>query len=429
MENLYKKTINNIDINLRQTKKYTNLILSIDFLQNFNEKSDLYLSMCSRIISKCNNKYPSMKLFSERMYELYGLGISCKVFKNYKTYGLRFMIDIVNQNLVENNTLYEEAFDLLYEVINNPFTDKSGNEFDNATLKEIKEFLINSIISLYNNKIKYAGNRFLNKMTKKDEFPLNANISISEIKKVKSKDLYNYYVDFIKNSKVIVCGIGDIEFDYFLNLVNKLDLKSRNIELEFEDKNLIQIKKPKRITEYAKLQQAIINMGYRTDIMYRDKLYPAHILFSIMFGEIAASTLFTKIREEKGLAYNVYSTIIPERNLFLVYAAVDNEKVSLTINEIKKELEFYQSGKIIEDEYYQNLLDIAKEELKNEKLQSCDNQIAAIFNDFRSSIVSRRTLSELYDDAKDMTLEDIKNASNHLVLDTIHVLKGEKNGK
>lgn len=426
---IIRKKKNNIDIVLAKTKKYSTVIFTIYFLQNYTEQSK-YIPFLSEILSKCNNVHPTIEEHLQYLYNLYGTGVYASRFNNYKTVGISFNLDIINQNIVDETTLYKKGFEALRDTIYQPHTyqnQKGETLFDEKDLREVKNNAINSCINEANDKRRYANYRFLKKMTKKDEFPLIYKNTITYIKSLKNKDLYDYYQSMLVNSKIIVSAIGDIDESVLDELVDSLQLQGKDIQLEFEDNNTLMDVSATRITEKAEIRQAHINMGYRTDIQYRHELYPAYVLFNIMFGELPSSTLFSTIREEQGLAYTVYSSINPIRNNLTIYAGVDNNKIELAIKSIKKQLSIYQNGEILKEnrDYYEALLEATKNELKNEYYNAFDNQAGVMIQCVKETITTRRNLKQLYEDSLKVTLEEIVSSSNHLTLDTTYVLKGE----
>ena len=63
-------------------------------------------------------------------------------------------------------------------------------------------------------------------------------------------------------------------------------------------------------------------------------------LLSTIFGGSSSSRLFQNIREEKGLAYSVYSmaSSFAEEGYFNIYAGVSHDKLEAAIQAIREEL-------------------------------------------------------------------------------------------
>ena len=93
-----------------------------------------------------------------------------------------------------------------------------------------------------------------------------------------------------------------------------------------------------------------------------DDRYYAFILMNSVFGGSMSSRLFQKIREEKGLAYSVYSlnAFNSFASFFNIYAGVAHDKAEEAICAIKNELKTFADNGATEEE-----LAMAKEQVKS----------------------------------------------------------------
>ncbi|MBQ7277124.1 MAG: insulinase family protein [Bacilli bacterium] len=423
-KNKYK--YKDIDVCIEKTNKFTTTVFNIYYINKYDDNN--YLSLVSELLTKCNGKYTSTEAQTRKLYDLYSAGVYSAQSMNYKTQILKCSVECISENIIDCDDLYDECFDLLNNMIYNPHVrvnSRGRTEFCKKDFDEVIENRINLILNESNNKRRYGAMRFLSKMTKKDEFPLIQKMNINKIKKIKAYELYDYYLDFINNSHIIVSVVGNVSVDKVNKLLNKLNLRTNNVNIEYEDKNLYRIIKTKRYVEKLEIKQSHIYMGYRTDLFYRHELYAAYILFCLMFGESPFSSLFRKVREKLGLAYTIYASANPVRNLCTVYAGVDSNNINKAIKAIKDCLNSYNIHNINKNrEYFENLLNEAKSEFKNEYINSIDNQEYIVSNNLKYYLTDRRTLEELYNDSLLVTLDDISKIKDHLWLDTIYVLKG-----
>lgn len=91
-----------------------------------------------------------------------------------------------------------------------------------------------------------------------------------------------------------------------------------------------------------------------------------------------SSRLFQNIREEKGMAYSVYSysSSYLQDGFYGIYAGVSHDKVADTVGAIKEELSLLQGKGVTEEE-----LSISKEQLKGSYifgLESVSGRMASI---------------------------------------------------
>ncbi len=87
------------------------------------------------------------------------------------------------------------------------------------------------------------------------------------------------------------------------------------------------------------LEQIHISLGMRAVSMHDDARYALDLL-SIVLGEGMSSRLFSRLREELGLCYDIHSymSTLTGTGMFGVYSGVDPERVLQAVTEIGREL-------------------------------------------------------------------------------------------
>lgn len=137
--------------------------------------------------------------------------------------------------------------------------------------------------------------------------------------------------------------------------------------------------------------------------------YAMSLLCNVMGGSMS-SRLFQNIREEKGLAYSVYSasTSYSNAGYFVIYAGVSHNKIEDAIQGIKEELLSLKKDGLTEEE-----LSIAKEQLKSAYIFSQENVSNRMFSlgknmTIMGEIVTQEEVLKAYDS---VTMEDIRRVS------------------
>jgi len=97
-----------------------------------------------------------------------------------------------------------------------------------------------------------------------------------------------------------------------------------------EQKNRVKVK-------FKKTGQTHLILGARTFSLFDKRRYPLALL-STVIGSGMSSWAFTEIREKRGLAYYVYSSIQLHQDVgyFSINAGLNNDKLSLAVSEIMK---------------------------------------------------------------------------------------------
>jgi predicted Zn-dependent peptidase len=143
-----------------------------------------------------------------------------------------------------------------------------------------------------------------------------------------------------------------------------------------------------------------------------DLKYSVSIISNILGGNMS-SRLFQKVREERGLAYSVYSynSSYEEGGLFTVYAGTTKENYMEVVDLIKDEFK-----------------SIREEGITAEELQKAKNQFMSMLTFGLESSKSRmsrmassylvykrvRSVDEIIAEIEAITLEDIKKAAAHI---------------
>lgn len=151
------------------------------------------------------------------------------------------------------------------------------------------------------------------------------------------KDVNDFYKKMFRGENIIVSVCGAVEHEDVLRLIApvlgripKKGSKLKRAKPKFTKFNL---------DTYRDIEQAHILMGFEAPHL-RHPLRFASFIVNTALGGGMTSILFQKIREKKGLAYTVYSTVAnsTDSGLTLIYAGTDPEKRDDVEEIIRKEL-------------------------------------------------------------------------------------------
>lgn len=123
------------------------------------------------------------------------------------------------------------------------------------------------------------------------------------------------------------------------------------------------------------IQQSHICMATKTIALGDPRYYSFSVLNNIMGGSMS-SRLFQNIREEKGLAYSVYSmnSTFSTFGYYNIYAGVSHDKVAAAIDGIKEELDVLAAKGVSDEE-----LSMSKEQLKSSYIFGQENVASRMF--------------------------------------------------
>jgi|APTNR8051073442_1049403.scaffolds.fasta_scaffold00018_1 predicted Zn-dependent peptidase len=212
--------------------------------------------------------------------------------------------------------------------------------FPDIELQQAKDIYIQGLkINL--EKTSYLASRLLRENLFGKEHPYGRDADVTDIELIKRTDLANFHHDYFKNLEVICSG----------KITDEVKKELRSILTDFEistgSKKAAPKLNPGPPVEFVKKEntvQSSIRFGKRS-IPRTHSDYPALLMLNHIFGGFFGSRLMKNIREEKGLTYGIYSSLVTLKHdgYLSIGADVNNENRGIVIEEIKNELKNLQA--------------------------------------------------------------------------------------
>lgn len=244
------------------------------------------------------------------------------------------------------------------------------------------------------------------------------------VKRFTKKELYNYYKKYYIPNNSLITMVSSLSHEEALQEISKHFSKweaNEKIKLVVRDEKNRNIKK---ITTKENIELCTIIYLFTFYDLDKDYELPLRIL-NHRLGESANSLLFREIRENRGLAYDIYSHLDITQNVrtLYVYTAVDEEDIddaSSAIEEIFNDIKFRNI--IIGD----NDLNVMKKVHKTAVVSTLEDSV-----ELCSYILSQSLEDEdIFEFLKDMdrlntiTADEIYEVADKVLNDpTIHILK------
>ena len=235
--------------------------------------------------------------------------------------------------------------------------------------------------------------------------------TVASLKKIDKKAILNYLEKHYVAENLVIVVSGNIDEKYLYKELNKKMKNFRKTKKEGVLDLTYEIKKGKKVVKKSSNQ---IHLCFTTrGVSSKSELrYPAAIISNIL-GEGMSSRLFQKIREERGLAYSVYTYLTRFENcgLLSVYVGTTKEDYKEVIKLIKEEFKNIKENGISERE-----LRKAKNKYESaftfslESTGSRMNRLASMYITYGKII----SLDKVREDIEKVTLKDIKKAAEFL---------------
>ncbi|MCB2293762.1 insulinase family protein [Clostridium algoriphilum] len=200
------------------------------------------------------------------------------------------------------------------------------------------------------------------------------------IKKVERKQLIDFYNKYYVPNNSFISIVSPFEHEDIIKMVIKYF--GHWINKKFEKKEIIPEHHQfiKKISYKKEIEQSTIIYLYTFNGLTKDEELALRIL-NFKFGESSNSILFRKLREERGLSYDVYTHLDTSNNVktLYIYTSVAEKNVDEAIE----------------------VIDTAIEDIKTEKITFNDNTVALMKKILKTAIAS--------------TLEDSTDLGNYVI--------------
>ena len=244
------------------------------------------------------------------------------------------------------------------------------------------------------------------------------------VKKFNHKDLYTFYKKhYIANNSVITM-VSSFEHEEALKMIQEHfgEWKSGDItSLKVKDEKNV---KTKEITVKENIELNTIIYLYTFYELDKEYELPLRIL-NHRLGESSNSLLFREIRENRGLAYDIYSHLDVTKHVktLYIYTAVDEEGIDSAMEAIDETLLGIKEGKI---EIGEKDLNIMKKVHKTAVVSTLEDPVE-LCSYILTQSVEGEDIFEFLDDMdslNNITKDKIYNVANKVLNNpTIHILK------
>ena len=193
----------------------------------------------------------------------------------------------------------------------------------------------------------------------------------NSLKKMGSKDLRDYYQSRYGGKNQVISVTGAVDHDEIVKLLQKLKSKSKKTKKvkRVDGKRKAAKWKPFREFEHRESEQVHLLVGFPSCSFVDDARFDSYIADALLGGGMT-SKLYQKIREDKGLAYSVYSQLqsFVDCGMLMIYAGTAPENAEQTLKIMRSEIE-----KLTRDGVPSSLVKFFKTQVKGNILLGSDD--------------------------------------------------------
>ena len=398
-------------LHIVNTKKFKTITVDICFREKINKDEITLRNLLKEIMVNASYDYPSERELIKATEELYDLKLLTSTYRIGNYNFLSMKIRFLNEKYTEKGMNYA-SIKLLLDLIFKPKLD--------ADFEKCKNKIEKSILSLNDNKVKYAISKLL-ESTKDMPYSYNFYGNIEDLNKITIEDIKKCYENLLTNDIIDIFVVGEVNPEEIKNIF-KENFKGKTFH-KVDNKVIVKELTPHTKTNIIREQDDINQIQLTilcslNSITEYERKYVS-LVYSEMLGGSANSILFDTVREKKSYAYYVNSIIKPYDNNMIIYSGIHEDNEKEVIKLIKKCLKDITKGKF-NDEIFQSSKNTIISSLK----ASLDNPIGIINNCLSNILVSSPTIEEKIKIIEKITKEEVINFSKKITIHTIYILEG-----
>lgn len=385
-----------VNLHILPTEKFQTITLCILLRTPLRKDTVTANSLLARGLLNGCSRYKTRRGIEVRLEEINSV-ISTNVLKK----GEEHIIELFCKT---TPTYIEEAAELIGNILLKPLF----NNID-AAVNDLES----TINSLVNDKRGYAMEKCIEAMCENEDYGINGDGYIEDIRNV---SVHTHYNQVIENAKIDIIAIGDIKPEEIIEYINKyIPLPPRNTVLE-PCNYLYYPSAEKSIEESMDITQGKLCIGIRMNVKPTGNNWYKAVVANELFGGSASSALFMEAREKESLCYYISSRLLRFKSLMLIEAGIDSQNKDKVTEIIKSAF-----NSISEEN-----MEIAKENIINGYRMAQDKPERIMDNILGGLILGQEQSIETAIDGI-RSVDTIKDIFKDSHFDTIFMLSREDN--
>jgi predicted Zn-dependent peptidase len=235
------------------------------------------------------------------------------------------------------------------------------------------------------------------------------------VKNLTRESILDYYRKHYSATNMVVSIAGSIEIEQLYSIHEKLEV------IPFRECSSSVRKEPNysinKLVKHKEIEQAHISIALPGVGIKDERQYPFMLMNNLIGGSMS-SMLFQKIREEKGLAYTIfsYNNAFIDTGLWTIYAATSPKEIDHVIQSI------YTILKDVSKKGFQEAqLHVSKEQLKGFYLLGLESTNSRMSRNARNEMIlhDHPTLEDTIAKIDQITLQELNGVTKQISIDDI----------
>ena len=332
------------------------------------------------------------------------LGGNLDAFTTHEETG--FAVKVIDEQLVN-------AFDLMADILLHP-------RFDAADLESEQRVIIEEMKMIDDSPEEYLGELFNEAFFAGHPLGRSITGTPETVKTFNNETTRAYHAETFVPANLVIAAAGNVEHQQLVDLARRfLNFQSAPASGQFGPRSASpEMNAPILIKNRQNLEQAHLVLATPFVSAIDPRRYAGEMLANIIGGG-TSSRLWQKVREQRGLVYNIGSSSIAYQDcgLFSVFAGTSPGQVPEVVELVMKELRDVAKNGVSSEE-----LDLAKQQAVSSILLSLEDSASRAAAIAQSEMVHGRQISaeETIAKVQEVTLADVRGmASEHFITDAV----------
>ena len=360
---------------------------------------------------------------NKKLEEMYGATFDCGIDKMGDNQVLKFYIESINDNFVnEKEEMLKKTINLILEIVFNTLIE--NGKFRDNILEIEKQNLKRVIESKIDDKDLYAFENCINSIYGDNGFGLYKYGYLEDIENITAQSLAENYESLIKTCKIDIFVSGDLKQTNVKEMlendenIKKLPERKPNYILNNESTTCKQkVDNVQEKQEKLDIAQGKLVIGL--DVLSKqENLGCVALVYNAILGDGVNSMLFQNVREKASLAYSTKSKYVKQKGNIFIRCGIEVDNYQKALDIIKEQLEAVKQGNFTEEDidnakcYLISGIKSIEEEQDSEIVFYIGNEISGV----------NMTLKQYMDGIESVSKEEIVEFANKLEYNTIYFL-------
>ncbi len=402
-----------------QDNRFKQGMLSVQFIRPMRREEAALNALLPAVLLRGTEKNPDLRKITARLDDLYGASMGALVRRvgDYQTTGLHCGF-IDDKYALEGDEIFAPAVDFLEEVLFHPLLE--NGVFHSSFVESEKKNLIATLDGEMNDKRTYVSAQLMRHMCREDSFGVPRLGDREAVGEITDQSLFAHYQKVIRESRAELFYVGSGEIEAVAEKLAEMFKESVRNPQPLPAQTAFSGSPVGDITQKMEISQGKLAMGYVTPITLRGEDFAAMQMCNTILGGGMTSKLFSRVREELSLCYDIGSGYHGSKGIVVISAGIDSRMRETVEKEVASAVEAMARGEISGAE-----MENARQALLS-ALSSTHDTPGSIESYYATSVLSGLKLTpETYmEKVSEITASQVAQAAATLKKHTVYFLEG-----